>query len=212
MSLTTYAELVAALDGASGYLHRSDLTAKIPDFIRLAESKINRKLKLLLQETEATLTAVIGSRLMAAPTRFGTPIALWCTTYPPRKEVIFRDSADLPVTTTNGASDYYTVDGAFIATDNPADMAYSYTLRYLTRFDLATTLTNVVLDSYPDVYLYGALLASAPYTRDESSVALWSALYESSLKEALTHTTATKGKALLRTDFGAARSNILRGE
>lgn len=212
MALTTYAELVAALDGTTGYLHRGDLTAKIPDFIKLAESKINRKLKLLLQEAEATLTAVVGSRLMAVPTRFGTPIALWCTTYPPRKEVIFRDSADLPVTDTSSASDYYTVDGAYIATENPADIAYTYTLRYLTRFDLATTLTNVVLSDYPDVYLYGTLLASVSYTGDQSNAQTWNGLYENALKEAVTHTIATKGKAMLRTDFGAARSNILRGD
>ena len=87
MSITTYAELITALDGGSGYLHRTDLTAKVPDFIDLAESKINRRLKLLLQETEATLTASIGSRLMSVPTLFGTPIKLWCTTYEPRDEL-----------------------------------------------------------------------------------------------------------------------------
>ena len=212
MSLTTYAELVAAIDGASGYLHRDDLTAKIPDFIKLAESKINRKLKLLLQETEATLTAVVGSRLMAVPTRFGTPIALWVTTYEPRDELIYANPESMPVTTSNGGSTYYTVDGAYIATENPADIAYTYTLRYLTRFDLATTLTNVVLDQYPDVYLYGTLLASTPYTGDQTSVQAWRYLYEEAMKEAVTHTTATKGKAMLRTEFGTARSNILRGD
>jgi len=212
MSLSTYAELVAAIDGSDGYLHRSDLTAKIPDFIKLAESKINRKLKLLLQETEATLTAVVGSRLMAVPTRFGTPIALWLTTYEPRDGLIYVNPESLTVTTSNGGSDYYTVDGAYIATENPADVAYTYTLRYLTRFDLATTLTNTVLTNYPDVYLYGALLASAPYTLDTQNVGLWSGLYEAALKEAMTHSTATKSKAMLRTDFGGHTSNILSGE
>ena len=212
MALTTYAELVTALDGTTGYLHRSDLTAKIPDFIKLAESKINRKLKLLLQETEATLTAVVDSRLMAVPTRFGTPIALWLTTYQPRTEMIYRDASDLPVTTSSSASDYYTVDGAYIATENPANIAYTYTLRYFTLFDLVTTLTNTVLTNYPDVYLYGTLMASVPYTGDQSNVNMWNELYENAMKEAVTHTIATKGKATLRTEFGTARSKILRGE
>ena len=87
--ITTYAELVTALDGTSGYLHRTDLTAKIPDFIKLAESKINRKLRLLLGETESTLTATIGSRLMAVPTRFGSPIELWDTTNEPRTKMLY---------------------------------------------------------------------------------------------------------------------------
>ncbi len=115
MSIATYAELVTALDGASGYLHRGDLTAKIPDFIKVAESRINRKLRVLLQETETTLTATIGSRLMAAPSLFGTPIALWLETYPPREELIYRTPEDLPVTTWNSSSDFYTVDGDYIA-------------------------------------------------------------------------------------------------
>ena len=211
MSITTYAELVAALDGSDGYLHRTDLTAKIPDFIALAESKINRKLRVLLQETESTLTATIGSRLMAAPTLFGTPIALWLTTYQPREALVYRTPYDLPVTTTNGGSDYYTVDGAYVATENPADIAYTYTLRYWTRFALATTSTNTVLTNYPDAYLFGALVESCSYTQDQSQLGLWMSKFDAAIKEAMTDTTKTKGTATLRTEFGGSRPNILRG-
>ena len=211
MSITTYAELVTALDGADGYLHRTDLTAKIPDFIALAESKINRRLRVLLQETESTLTATISSRLMAVPTRFGTPIALWLTTDEPRDELIYRTPEDLPVTTTNGGSDYYTVDGSNIATENPADQAYSYTLRYWTRFALQSTSTNTVLTNYPDCYVYGALCESVGTTRDDSQLQLWEARFNAAIKEAMTDTTKTKGTATLRTEFGGDRPSILRG-
>jgi len=212
MAITTYAELVTALDGATGYLHRGDLTAKIPDFIKLAESKINRKLRLLLQEAESTLTATIDSRLMAVPTRFGTPIALWLTTYEPRIEMIYRDPASLPVATSSSGSTYYTVDGAYIATENPADVEHTYTLRYWAKFDLQTTSTNTVLDNYPDIYLYGTLLASVGYTQDTSNLQTWNELFEQGIREAMTHTTATRGRALLRSEFGANRSSINRGE
>lgn len=211
MSVSTYAELTAALDGATGYLHRGDLTAKIPDFIKLAESRINRKLKILLQELESTLTATIGSRTMAVPTRFGTPIALWLTTYLPRQEITYLSPESLPVTTFNSASSYYTVDGSNIATENPADIAYTYTLRYLSTFDLQTTLTNTVLTDFPDIYIYGTLLASVPYTLDTSNMQLWQGLFEQGVKEAIGDTMATKSKANLRTEFGGSRSNILRG-
>ena len=209
--ITTYAELVTALDGTSGYLHRTDLTAKIPDFIKLAESKINRKLRLLLGETESTLTATIGSRLMAVPTRFGSPIELWDTTNEPRTEMLFMQPDLLPVTTTNGASEYYTVDGAFIATENPADVAYTYTLRYQTKFNLETTSTNTILDNYPDIYVYGALLASIPFTRDYKNFDVWNALYSNAIDEAMTDSNVTRRKALLRTEFAGSRPNILRG-
>ncbi len=42
MAITTYSELKTAL---GNWLNRDDLTAVIPDFISLAETDINRKLR-----------------------------------------------------------------------------------------------------------------------------------------------------------------------
>jgi len=214
MSITTYTELVAALDGADGYLHRTNLTAKIPDFIRLAESRMNRRLKLLLQETETTLTAVVGSRsgaTMAVPSLFSQPIALWQTTYLPRTELYYMTAEALPVTTSNGASTFFTVDGAYIATENPADQAYTYLLRYLTGFNIASTSTNTVLTNYPDVYVYGALAESVPYTGNVDMQQMWEAKFDAGIREAISDTTATKGRMTLRTDRAVQRPRIIRG-
>ena len=211
MSITTYAELVSALDGVGGYLHRGDLTDKIPDFIRVAESRINRKLRVLLQELDSPLTATIGSRLMSVPTLFGTPVALWLETYEPRDELIYRAPNDLPVTDTNGGSDFYTVDGDNIATENPADIAYSYTLRYWTKFDIASTSTNTVLTNYPDIYIYGTLVASTAWTQDMSQLQFWAQQRDEAMAEAMADTRKTKGKATLRTEFGGLRPSIIKG-
>jgi len=214
MSITTYAELVTALDGATGYFHRTDLTAKIPDFIKIAESRMNRRLRLSSQEQETTLTATVSSRTgatMATPTRFGQPVGLWLTTYLPRSEMTYVLPEQLPVTTSNGGSSYYTVDGDYIATENPADQAYTYALRYLQTLSLQTTSTNYVLSDYPDMYIYGTLLASAGYTQDQSQAAMWSSLFDLAIKEAISDTIATKSKAMLRTEFSHERSNIFRG-
>lgn len=213
MAISTYAQLVAALDGEDGYLHRSNLTDKIPDFITLAESEINSDLGVLDQETESTLTATVGSRLIAQPTRFGTPIALWCTTYSPRIEIGYRTAEQLPVTGTNGPARFYTVDGSNIATDNPADSAHTYTLRYIPKWDLATTSTNVVLTNWPKVYIFGVLLQSVAWTRDLSQVAYWQSEYDKAISKAESDSNATKGKQTLRCDpfFASGRSNIYRG-
>ena len=213
MAITTYAELVTALDGSAGYLHRKDLTARIPDFIKLAESEINSDLKLLLQETESTLTAMVASRQIAVPTRFGTPIALWCTTYSPRIEIVYRDAAELPVSDTSGPAQFYTIDGNYVATDNLADVAYTYTFRYLQNVDLETTLTNTVLTNWPKIYLFGALLQSVGYTRDYSNQVYWQAEYDKAVTKAMRDTNATKSKQTLRVDgfFAARRNNVYRG-
>jgi hypothetical protein len=42
MSLLSYSDLLGAV---AEYLARDDLTARIPDFIKLAEAKFNRSLK-----------------------------------------------------------------------------------------------------------------------------------------------------------------------
>lgn len=213
MAISTFSELVTALDGSTGYLHRSDLTARIPDFIKLAESEINSDLKLLLQETESTLTATISSNQIAVPTRFGTPIALWCTTYSPRMELLYRNAAELPFTNTRGPSQFYTIDGAFIETENNADIAYTYTLRYVQDVDLATTLTNTVLSNWPKIYLFGALLQSIGYTRDYAQQGYWQAEYERAVLKAMRDTNATKSKQSLRSDrfLSMRRANIIRG-
>lgn len=209
MSITTYTELKAAV---ATWSLRTDLTAQIIDFITLAESRINRKLALLLQETESTLTATPSSRLISVPTRFASPLGLWMTTYQPRQQLEYRLPSQLPVTSYNGTSFFYTVSGANIETENPADQAYTYNLRYLINFDIEATSTNLLLTNYPDIYLFGALLESAPYMRDTAALPMWQNRFDLAVKEAMNESNRTKSRASLRTDLpGTQRGgNILR--
>jgi hypothetical protein len=210
MAISTYAELQTAV---AGWLHRSDLTTQIPDFITLAESRINRKLALLLQETEATLTATPASRAMAVPTRFASPLGLWLTTYEPRQALGYMLPTHLPVTDEASESVYYTVNGSNIETENPADQAYTYLLRYFINFDIAATSTNSLLDAYPDIYLYGTLLESAPYLQDTTAFQIWENRFEVAVREATRESNRTKSRAPLRTDVPGSygNGNIIRG-
>ena len=65
MALTSYATLQTAIKNA---LHRSDLDTAIPDFITLAEDKLNKRLRLRGMETRAT--ASISSEYVALPSGF----------------------------------------------------------------------------------------------------------------------------------------------
>jgi len=210
MALANFTDLKAAI---ASWLHRSDLTAQIPDFIALAESRLNRRLSLLQQETEATLTATVSSRLMTRPADMGNPLALWLTTYQPRTSMTFVTPQQLPVTDFSGQSDYWTVTDTAIEVENPADLAYTYTLRYVALYDLASTSTNRLLTEYPDAYLFGALSEAAPYIRDANSVRLWAQKFELAIREAMSDSQRNKSIASLRTDLpGTVRGgNILRG-
>jgi hypothetical protein len=58
MAISTYTELQTAV---SDYLARSDLTAYVPNFISLAESRMNRDLRVRDMETSASVTMTAGS-------------------------------------------------------------------------------------------------------------------------------------------------------
>ena len=42
---------------------------------------------------------------------------------------------------------------------------------------------NWLLDAYPDLYLYGSLIASAPYLRDDSRLQVWVGMHDARLIE-----------------------------
>lgn len=209
MAFANYTELQAAI---ATRLHRSDLTTSIVDYIAIAERRLNRTLQLLAQETEASLAATIGSRFIALPTLFGAPIALYLTTYLPRIELEFRLPTEMQVYSSNGPAQFWTIDGAQLATDTPADLAYTYTLRYCAEYNLAATATNALLTAYPDLYLYGALIEAADDIRDDALLARSQQRYQQALQECQNNENANRSISYLTTEFSPSnRQNIIRG-
>lgn len=209
MGLSTYTELKAAI---ATRLHRTDLTTQIVDYITIAEKRLNRALRLTSQETEATLTATVGSRSLTLPSLFGSPLDLYLTTYLPRIELQYRLPGEMQAFSSNGASNEWTIDGTVIKTNVPADIAYTYTLRYLSKFDIATTSTNTLLTSYPELYLYGALIEAAGDTQNDKLLSFCAARYAQALQECQDNSHAMRSLASLTTDIGTSqRSNIFGG-
>ena len=69
MALTSYAELQTSI---AEFLNRDDLTAKIPDFITLAEAQMNAELRHWRMEKRAT--ASLDSQYTAVPLDFIQPV------------------------------------------------------------------------------------------------------------------------------------------
>lgn len=65
MAIGTYGQLKTAV---ASWLHRTDLTSVIPDFIALAESNIRRDVRCRAMEQSATGT--LSASTLALPTRF----------------------------------------------------------------------------------------------------------------------------------------------
>lgn len=165
MSIATYAELKTAL---ADYLHRSNLTAKLPDFILTGEGRLNRELRMLdmIQTQTATLSTLV--RTLALPTRYADKINFRINS--PLYELIYRTpkqlEREMSEIATTGQPKFYTVTDTF-EFDRLPDSAYSYTLKYYQGYKLAQDSdTNYLLTNYPQAYLYASMKAAAIWIRD----------------------------------------------
>jgi hypothetical protein len=189
MAITTYAELQAA---AANWLVRADLTARVPEFIALAEARLNRVMRARLAEAEVSLSAGAGVRMLALPAGFTEPLRLWIERATGRDEVPFREARLIGVSARRGEPGAWTVDGANLAFDRPCDQTYGFTLRMLRRFALSDAApTNGLLSEFPDLYLFATLSEAAPFLRD----AELAGAYESKLARALGDANAREARS-----------------
>ena len=182
MTITTYATLKTAI---ADFLNRDDLTSVIPTFIALAEADMQRKLRHWRMETRAT--AQLDTQFSAIPADWVETIRFYLTTGETSRlelisqaELIDRKEADSNV---NGRPNYYAMTGAQFELYPIPDGTYASELLYFAKIpalsDSATT--NWLLTNAPDVYLYGALIHSAPYLKDDARIQIWAALYQSAI-------------------------------
>lgn len=217
MSITTYAELQTAV---ANWLHRDDLTAIIPDFITLAESRINSDLQANVKETDTTLVTVIGQDYSALPTDFVSPIALnvLYSVGGVQEDVPQFLPQFLTVSTSQSAPYQWAISGDVISYGQPLDRAYTIIFRYLGKFSLsATATTNWLLTNHPDVYLWGALLEAAIYAQDNENLSLYGSKFENSLKFVKLKENRSRDvrlrvdKSLTSSSSSSGRSNIFTG-
>jgi len=212
MALATYSDLKTSI---ANWLHRDDLTAIIPDFIVLCESRLNRLLNLNKMEAETTLTMTPASRYVPYPADMSSPIALWVETYKPRQRINYVPPTELPVASNISAiPQYFTIDGSNLAFDMLADQAHVLTFRYNQQLSLSDVVTtNAILQEYPDLYLYGSLLEAAPFIKDTEIVGLWQAKFSNALQEVNDNEGRTQALSMLATEIKprGSRFNINRG-
>lgn len=205
MSIGTYSELQATL---IRWLHRSDLTDLVADFVTLAESGLNRLLTLCAMEQQDQLVMTPGARFVAAPSGMGKPIALWLETVNrPKLQPVLPEN--LRVDLNSGAPDQWAIDGSRLAFNRQADQPYTVSLRYVKKLALSDAApTNWVLTNHPDVYLYAALLEAAPYMRDDQRQAAWQMRLNDSIQQLKNADNAIRAAAPLTTELPTAYSGM----
>jgi hypothetical protein len=179
MAFTSYSDLKTTV---ANYLGRSDLTTQIPDFIRLAETRLGRELRTRQMLKSATSSLVGGDPKIALPTDFLEVRDLYIQGNP-RMPVTYlapsaftrdarADESGLPV--------YYTVLASEFLFAPIPDGAKTIEILYYAKPPVLsdTTASNVFLANYPDALLYGALAEAEPYLINDARVQLWISLYD----------------------------------
>lgn len=210
MALSNYSELKTAI---AAWMKRSDLTAKIPDYITLAEKKIVKIGKIRQFEVETPLVGTASSDVVALPSDFESPIGLWDTSDNPRCQMVQVLPQALPVDTTPAQAEFFAIDGANIRFECPLDAVYTYSLRYRKKFALSdANPTNYVLTDYPDVYLYGALVEGFSDVFDEDRAAVWQQRFRTAIELMNSAESMKNNNVGLRTEMGSSeRFDIYRG-
>lgn len=204
MAITTYAELQAA---AANWLVRADLTARIPEFITLAEVRLNRALRTRMAEADAALSASAGARTIPLPAGFAEPLALWRVRDDgSRRALRFAEPSLLGLISLRGEPAVWTIDGANLAFERACDQAYAFTLRYLAKFQLSDTApTNALLANNPDVYLFATLCEAAPFLRDADLAQAYAGKLELALSEVNAKEARSRAAAKLVTELPRPR-------
>jgi hypothetical protein len=179
MALSTYTELKAAV---ASWLARSDLTSQIPDFITLAESKLNRTLRTRQMEQRSTATA---AEYMELPTGFLELRNIQIngsSKYTLEQRAPFEmDALDDGA---SGQPSRYCLLANQIQLAPVPDGTYTLEIDYWEVIPpLASNASNWLLAAAPDLYLYGALLEGSIYMLDDPRIPLWQAGYAQVLQQ-----------------------------
>jgi len=199
VAITTYSELQSAV---ADWLNRTDLTAAITDFISLAEAEFQRTIRHRKMITRSDAT--IDSEYSATPGDWYQSVSLILKTDPvhPLEYVTNEAMNDLKATSSAvGKPNYYTHVGTEIQVyPAPDGTGYTGEVVYYAKIPPLTdsNTSNWLLDIAPDIYLYGTLVQSAPYLRDDERTGVWASLYKQGIEELIVSDQRTRGQTSVR--------------
>ena len=184
MSISTYAELKAAV---ASWLNRESITANVPDFIRLAEAQMNREIKHWKGEKRSE--GEIDTRYSTLPADWRSPIRLSVSTANGPRElepVSQSEMLDLRYKTNDTADipQYYAISSGSLelypTPSQPVNVMMIYRANIPALSDSNTS--NWLLEEAPDAYLYGTLMQTAPWLREDERVAMWASMYSQAMQ------------------------------
>ena len=207
MAITTYSELQTAIQN---WVARDDstFTDRIPEFISLAESDMNREVSLRENRVRYTTTTTSGDEYVDVPDDLRKIISfrvdadadsslLFVT--PEQMNTLFRSGY-------TGQPQRFTVVGSDFRLGPTPDAAYTLELVYERNFPPLsdTNTTNGVLTRHPEMYLNGALHHAHNWLQDETKAAYYGQLFLRGMEKVRTDERDIRGGSLqVRSDVAA---------
>jgi len=199
MTITNYGTLKTAI---ADTLNRDDLTSVVPQFVSLAQAQFNRKIRSHRQITRGSLT--IDAQFEALPADWLETIRITMDASPIR--VLTQISMDdltryrTAIDNTTDAPVYFAHNGTDIELFPTPSTSYTGEITYYAK---VTALSadgdiNWLLTNHPDVYLYGSLVHTAPYLKDDARIAVWAGLLAQGMSEIEDESTAARFGSPLR--------------
>jgi hypothetical protein len=176
MALANYTDLQAAI---ASWLNRADLSAQIPDFIKLAEGTLNSVVKSTYMVGTGNVSVNSNVQRAAVPADFLEAVYLQVLGAPnstleqvaPSQLVVLRRAR----LRTAGTPRFFAVIGRNFEFAPVPSSTTTVEVTYYQRIPpLASNATNWLLTNYPDLYLYASLLHAAPFLMDDQRSVLFS--------------------------------------
>lgn len=179
-SIGSYSDLV---EKVAAWLDRADLEPRVQDFIALAEARFNRILR--TPEMETGYTTVTTERSIL-PDDFLQMRSLSITGLPNRP-LRATSPATLPTEYAGhpGQPESYVISGRELRLAPAPAAGVTLAMTYWRRISSLSVSepTNWLLESHPDIYLYGALVQAEAYLANDERVGVWKAALDEALAE-----------------------------
>ena len=182
MAISTYSELKTAV---SNWMHRSDLTDRLDEFIDLAEARLSRDLR--INQLTLRTTSAATDEYHALPSDFLSAVELRLDTaggktlrYMPTDQ-ISQKYPEVP----SGEPEAYDVVGQYLRIVPVNANGYTIDITYRAKLPALSdsNTTNYVLTMHPDAYLWACCIEASDYIGDEKRMARAMARYQDTVRQ-----------------------------
>lgn len=181
--IATYSDLKTAI---ANYLARTDLTDQIPDFIRFAEIRLRRELRIRQMLKTVTTTTTGGDSTVELPSDF-IEIRDFIVQTNPVQPLDYMSPSLFSRNARRAESgkpiDYTIMANDFLLAPIP-DTAYTLEMIYYAAptFLSDSNTSNAFVANCPDALLYASLMEAEPYIMNDARIATWGTMYNRSIE------------------------------